>query len=76
MLICNNKSFNKFLFFSFVFFTISFFSHAMISYASTDHLLDQTKTKQIQVRENISQIQNQQRQIIDHLEHMEKEYVK
>ncbi len=76
MLICKNRLFNKFLFFSFVFFIISFFSHIMISSASTDHSMQQKKFKQIKIREKISHIQMQQRQIIDHLEDMEKRHVK
>jgi len=75
MLTCKNKLFNKFLFFSFVFFTISFFSHIMISYAA-DHRIQQRNFKQVKARENISHIQMEQRQIIDHLENMEKRHDK
>lgn len=76
MLTCKNKLFNKFLFFSFVFFTISFFSHIMISSAADDHSIRQKKSKQVKTRESISHIQMEQRQIIDHLENMEKRHGK
>ena len=76
MLACKNKLFNKFLFFSFVFFTISFFSHIMISFAADNHGVQHRRSKQVKVRESISRIQMEQRQIIDRLENMEKRHVK
>jgi|TARA_Y100000034_G_scaffold135787_1_gene209131 hypothetical protein len=76
MLTCKNKLFNKFLFFSFVFFTVSLFSHIMISYAANNPDIQQKISKQVKVRESISRIHMEQRQIIDRLENMEKRHVK
>ena len=69
MLMCNNKTFNKIFFFSLVFFVISFISHIMICYAAP-------KSKDAVIKENISQIHIQQKQIINSLEGMEQKYVK
>tara|TARA_R110000824_G_scaffold88135_1_gene216753 strand:- start:1202 stop:1354 length:153 start_codon:yes stop_codon:yes gene_type:complete len=48
----------------------------MISFAAIDNSVQQKISKQIKTRESISHIQMQQRQIIDHLENMEKKHGK
>jgi len=48
----------------------------MFSSASTDLIMQQRSSKKVKVRKNISRIQIEQRQIIDHLENMEKRHGK
>jgi len=71
---CKNNTFNKILFFSFVFFFISFVSHIMISYAAEKPSEQKRLNRQATIQEDTSHIQIQQKQIIDHLEDMEKRY--
>ncbi len=70
MLQCKNKMFNKFLFFSFVFLLLSFVVNTVIVYAATEG--DTKVKKQKSIKENTTHIQVQQRQIIEHLEDVEK----
>ena len=70
MLQCKNKMFNKFLFFSFVFLLSSFVVNTVIVYAATEG--DTKVKKQKSIKENTTHIQVQQRQIIEHLEDVEK----
>tara|TARA_R100000664_G_C2722001_1_gene115172 strand:- start:614 stop:811 length:198 start_codon:yes stop_codon:yes gene_type:complete len=62
--------FNKFLFFSFVFLLLSFVVNTVIVYAATEG--DTKVKKQKSIKENTTHIQVQQRQIIEHLEDVEK----
>jgi len=48
----------------------------MISFAADNHGIQHRRSKQVKVRDNISRIQMEQRQIIDRLENMEKRYGK
>lgn len=62
--------FNKFLFFSFVFLLLSFIVNTVIVYAATE---DSAKVrKQKSIKENTTHIQVQQKQIIEHLEDVER----
>ena len=71
MLRCKNKTFNKFLFFSFVFFIISLFINTMIvSNAANDQ--EKIMIKKNSLRDDTSNIQMQQRQIIKQLESVER----
>ena len=70
MLRCKNKTFNKFLFFSFIFFIISFFINTVVVYAFIEE--EQDRKKKESLRDCTSHIQIQQKQIIEHLEGVEK----
>lgn len=73
MLRCENKTFNKFLFFSFVFFIISFFANTVIVYADSSEQEKITLKKESEsLRDSTSRIQRQQKQIIEQLEEVEK----
>jgi len=70
---CENKTFNKFLFFSFVFFIISFFANTVIVYADSSEQEKITLKKESEsLRDSTSRIQRQQKQIIEQLEEVEK----
>ena len=65
MLTCNNMMFKKFLFFSFVFLIFSMLTCTVMSYAASGPL------KKTKIKKQTSQIQVQQRTILDRLERME-----
>ena len=71
MLRCKNRTFNKFLFFSSVFFVISFLINTVVVYAVSEEQTQVVKKKE-SLRDCTSHIQIQQKQIIEHLEGVEK----
>ena len=71
MLTCKNKIFNKFLFFSLMFLTLSFAVSSVIVLASSPP----EKKKRMQRNSKAAKIQVQQREILDHLERIERRMI-
>ena len=69
MSICNNKAFNRFLFFSLLFLFVSFIVNSVIVLAA------EVPEKKPVLRKNTIEIQVQQREILNHLERIEKKAI-
>jgi len=69
MSICKNKMFNKFLFFSFIFLLFSFVCNTVFVSAS------EGSGRQSKIEQKTSEIQVQQREILDHLKKLENKMV-
>jgi hypothetical protein len=70
MLICKNKIFSKFLFFSLVFLLVSFIANSVIAFS-----VSSPEKKEVQSRKKAIERQVQQREILDYLERIENKIV-